>query len=378
MAIIQLPSSATKEKNLLRTLDVLSKIVPEDMEKGIQLFQTTLSEPFRKQAERIAKTAKHIPDDIHSTLHAPFCAHNPERRYNLAHPEGFALLFDTCKLAEKIGCQTVVAHFNTIYAHPASGHAQSWKREWDNPERLYEEIVLPVFENIHTLSESTECNIAFENLPIPLHGDQTLDPEKIFRDPCMSNFEFLDLFTKEFKHKKNIGLCFDVSHYGLSSDLLNRELGNKTRLGHNDLLSAGTYPLYPKYIERQPNIKEAIMRLVQEQSEKGIIEIQLADYGAIWKQQTSEGGCLLEEGVGLLEGKGGIDILETAAYMAKEHPHVPLAFDIEVEDTIAMTRQIMAVLLFTDFVKNPEKLKIDFLRDREELIKNYEKKAKEI
>jgi len=376
MPIIQLPASATKERNILRTIDVLSAVVPDGMKKSIQFFQTSVDGLFSKRAEAIEKNARRIPDDVHLTIHAPFSPTAPQQGYNLSDPQGARLLRDTCMLAQRIGCNSVVAHFNTLYNHPESGMAPLWNREWLSSKVVYEKIVRPTFDHIISIAESTNCHIAFENMPMPIHGDVTTDLKQIFFDPCMASFEFLSLFVDEFSSEKNIGLCFDVSHYGLMSGIVNRTLNGRQAIRSNELEKSGLYQLYPEIIGQQPGIVTALSQLMRK---KKIFEVQLADYGALWEPSIGgRRGCLLEEGVGILEGAGGIEILKAAVLVAEEHGKIPLAFDIDVDDPITMTRQIMGVQMFLDFLKDERAFQEELCQDKQGLLRRYEKSAKMI
>lgn len=376
MAIIQLPASATKEKNILRTINVLSAVVPRHMQKSIQFFQTSLDGSFDKRAQLIEKNAKLIPDDVHLTIHAPFSPTTPQMNYSLGDSQGAKLLRDTCMLAQRIGCNSIVAHFNTSYNHPDKGMAPVWNRNWASSKVMYGKIIKPAFDNIISIAESTDCHIAFENMPIPIHGDVTTDPKQIFFDPCMASFEFLNLFVEEFASEKNIGLCFDVSHYGLMSRFINRTLNGRKTMRSDKLEDAGVYPLYPEAIGQQPDMVTALSHLIRK---KKIFEVQLADYCALWEPSMgNKPGCLLEEGVGILEGTGGIEILKAAALIADENNDIPLAFDIDVDDPIAMTRQIMGVQMFLDFLKDKKVFQEELCRDKQGLLRRYEMSAKMI
>ncbi len=376
MVIIQLPASAVRAENIRRTAHVLDAIVPEDMHKSIQLFQTTLDEPFEARAKKIIQNAKKIPKSFLTTLHAPFCSHNPLPEYDLSRQEGRVMLEKTCKLAEEIGCHSIVAHFNTIRYHPSTGKTTAWDKRWLDEQTLFEDLVSPLFENIHTLSEKTECILSFENMPIPLHGNMTTHPEETLCDPCMASFEFLERFAKEFKNKSNVKICLDTSHYGLASGILNRELARQDFRTGDSLIAAGLYPMYPLAIQKQPPLSKAIQRLL----EIGALgEVQLADYGAIWEpSHKGKKGRLLEEGKGFLEGEGKVEILDAAMLVADDTNGIPLAFDVEVKDYAAMTEQIAAVLLFLDYLKDQDDMKRRAKENITALVQEYKRKAESV
>lgn len=373
MVTIQLPASAVRIENIRRTVHVLNTIVPEGMYKSIQLFQTMLDEPFEARAKKIIQNAKEIPSSFLTTLHAPFCSHSPLPEYDISRQEGLLMLEKTCKLAEKIGCHSIVAHFNVIRYHPSTNKSPAWDKRWLDEHTLFDDIVRPVFENISLLSEKTECVLSFENMPIPLHGNVTTDPQEIFCDPCMTSFEFLERFAEEFKNKNNVKICFDTSHYGLASGILNRELSLQDTLSRKDLLAAGLYPIYPSIIQKQPTVSKAIRKLL----EIGALgEVQLSDYGVLWEQsRKGKKGRLLEEGKGFLEGEGVFEILDAARLVAGDAKEIPLAFDVEVKDYYAMIEQIAAVLMFIDYFNDHDDVKNRAKKNRTTLVQKYKRKA---
>ena len=175
-------------------------------------------------------------------------------------------------------------------------------------------------------------------------------------------------------------MCFDVSHYGLSMGVLNREFDrkknnftNKDKLTSLDLIREGMYPIYPSTISKQPSPLAAVKAL----HKKEIIgEVQLSDYGQIWKRTNQNSpGNLIEEGLNFLEGTGGMGILNIALFIATNAPKIPLAFDVEVNNYTDMKEQISAVLLFIDYMNDHESLHKKIITNPKKIVQEYNKKA---
>ncbi len=376
MAVIQLPCSPVSGR-IKHAVEVLERVVPDDYKKGIQLF---LGHPdYLGKAEKIKKAVRGIPPKYHLTVHAPFSAHVPLSKCNLSFDEGLETLRKSIRLAEELNAKSLTLHTNTNYYAPSKETKSSlvWNEDYDNYAVVQKEIIEKAFANIKKVAKETKLKLSVENIPIPLHGDRTTNPSDIIYEPCMTTKESMISFAKKFADVKNVGLCFDVCHYGDSRGMINALLRNYKPLTLENIKKEGLGALYPEKLSIQPSMVEFMKEFVAAGGR--IFDVQLSDHGEIWMKKTETSkGRKLTEGLNLLEGKSGIEILETAEFAAKNFPDAALSFDIEVKDYENIVEQAAAIIMFLDYVEDKDEINKEYSKKGSAIVKEYLSRARDV
>lgn len=314
MVLIELPVYAVNERQLKIKTNMLEKYFGDKADLGLVLYQfnTQLDKKIvKKQIENIKPYSK----DFSLEVHAPMSPGKPDPNLDLSEIGGKESLIKTIESFYELQINSITVHGNVVMWQ------KDWKKEF-NDYTFKIEKMNNILDNITKAINHTKTNseILIEFMPIPLMGDLYSDPKKITVDPTFNTIEDFELLIS--KNPKQIGLNFDISHYGISSDKLNyllKKYGNNFSI--EEISEEGLKGVYPGKFKEQPSVVEAIDTL-----SKIIGEIQLSSWSGEWMPYKS---CFIE---GTIPGNDKlpeheiIDLLKRAISLKK-----PIS--IEVHDT---------------------------------------------
>lgn len=374
MAIIQLPVNPLDEEQLVRKVSILTKVLSPSHKPGLLLYAGLFKENGDAHFSLIQRNLSlHVPKNYVLTLHAPFSAHVPTSKTNLAYSESLDTFGKAIQLAEEISASSITLHIGTNF-YPESGRCLGWPIKSNNDKNIEKMVVEPAFYNLLELARKTKIKISIENIPLPLKGNKTTDPSQIIYEPLLVTFESIKKFFNFFEGVPNVGLCLDTAHYGIAKETLNKLIGTKDHLDNRLLCKAGFGPIYPERARLQPGWNNLIKEIMMLGG--SIFDVQLSDYGKTWEPAKGNNpGQLLEEGLGILEGKGSIELLVLGKEISSRWD-TPISFDIEVNDFLNPYKQISSVLMFQDYLANEKNFRAEYIANRLALIERYGEYAK--
>ena len=357
MSVIGLPVLASKREQFPYVVDVLNKIVPKSFKKGIQIYRGGVNREDQVNGFYIEDVVKNeVPDDFVINLHAQFMVKTILPEYNFTSKKAKSVILNNISLAESINANSLTIHLSTFFYHPehfldssvssSNFNLFKWKDKWNTYAFVKKEVIDVAYELLKEIADNTNIKISVENMAIPIKGDVNKNPRDLIYDPKLHTYESIMEFLEEFYNFKNVGLCFDVTHYKLVQMTLNKMIHNYgDKLNYNYLEKEGFLGLYPEKFSLQPDMITVAKKII---SKNSLFDLQVAEGGKIWIKNSQ----LLEEGLPLQDNDSGKDILKMLRYVVENSPDTLISFDIEEKDYLNRKNQINSLKMFFDYLSS--------------------------
>ena len=342
MVIIQLPAAGLIPEQVKTVVEILDQYVPVPLQKGIQvLCPRDLAENFTSR-EYFLATMKLIPITYINTFHSAISAHKKDSKLNLLSPESIDYYCSLAEIIKKAGGEVLVIHCNCVFDHT------EWKYPLTDYKYIQQNGFAKIMNNLRQIAARVNIKIAIENMPFPLKGDVTSEPEEIPFDPLLLTTTQMIEFLQQLPN--NIALAFDTSHYGISREKIDYLWKKYGTLTLEEINREGLKGIYPEMIQEPLSVLDAFNK-IQEQTNR-ILHLQLADHYSTWfpnkvgfKAQQFEEGYIIGEGI------LGQELFALCSTIAEKYPHIPISLDVHVTDYLQRPEQVQSLKRVVGFLQ---------------------------